>query len=1841
MDDKDQVKFISSLDFDISKVDTTMEKLNSIFEKNMSSLEKRVRDSTDNISKMLTGIGGIKIDSSSGIGSPQQIAKDINKNLANVMTNAVKHLNTFLDKVGQEVYEMEVKHEIEKECNDVDKEIAKYVRQRINLASSDIREELQRVPVWARSDRGSKLDDIADETLSQFPSLAGYGGGTPSEMLLNFFDSYKAYNKTKKELLEDINEVTQGLAKVKDYAGKSITQVTDEITKTLETVLDPKELEKFKGLSFEGKRDYLVDVLNRYKQSIDGLTDEGTKRLIEHIEAITGQSELTSTKADQVKQAVNNLKTAQKDLQERVVKIIDDDIKSIKETFGQDQLRKLSITKFFDEDGNISSTAETHTESQAKLQGAAYKDLLNLTKQLFDVEGKRVGASEKQLEVLNAIEGVISEQMTDVFKIIEAYGLENTELEKNLQNETRKLGNAVMLKRTKAEEAEEARKQMTHEKTQAALAKSQADERQRMVKEELRTSKEKNKMLDEEWALRKRMADSLPKMEADAATAQQKIRTKELSAELVAQAATLREQIQAMREKLTQSGLLTKEEASQTAEMQKQLDLLQQQIKTESGDLQQGKTIREAPFMARMQTALSYGLIYKGIHAMKQAVSTISDVEMGIVEIARVSDDASFNFDKVRDSIIQLGVEYGQTFENVQHITLRWVQSGYDIADALELTRTSLLALNTAELDSRQATESLIGIMAQWNLQTSDLSLVLDKINKVADSFSLTSQDLVDGLLRASGAARIMGLDIDHTIALLTTMREASGRTGREVGNALNSILSYIQRAGSTKIMESMGIRMFADEARTQFRNVFEVFSELSEKWNDPNIAQGAKDALMAGAEEAGLFAEELAGAVGMQDEYVKMTEAASEATGEYTDVQKRDAAQAAAGIFRRNYFIGLLERFTTTQKALTVASEAEGYSMRENERTMEALEKKIQALKTAYVQLAIAIGEAGFLDSLKDITDSTKDMVNYIAQLDSPMKNLIINLGIILGTIKAIKVTSSLLGVDGIFTALGGLLSAPMTAGISTALIGIGAIAMTVRTEMKKAADEKERLLEGSADEVAGIERLDLLISKYESLSKAADENSESKIELLKLQRQLAEEFPEYVDGIDEENNLIITNIEAVKQLNELKREELELKREELALKLKEEDIPRLEQRQIEIKERIAAIDKQIAEGDTKRTIHYGKGVKEEIDLTELLRKEKQKLLLEQQKNNIEIQKYSIYLEEYAQSYIEVYARMLRKQEELRDKNKLDYIKMNQDSQEFYSKVLTGYRNLYGDIKDLYDFDLSNYSSLAQAKADIEMKLLSGLATQWSDYYNAQEGTLKMDISELQRLTQLKGDTPETIAAQKQAEVAYNKIMTAARLLNRLKSASIEVAPGSGVGGGYGTGDTDAEDGKGSATNEALRDYLRMLQHKKAMDELSIADEILGYEYALKHFAKTTEEKMDLTEKIYATKKRLIEEEKKAEEELNKIVADLMNNQLESLKKAYNERIKLIDEEANKKKKAQQDIIDGIDEEIEALNKKEKAYSHKQKIADLEEKLAYHQMRTGIKHEEAARDIENQIAEEKRSYKNEKLKEELNDKKQAAQEEIKNIEKTANDQKTIIKSTLDSFDELFNGSNKSIISAAMAMSKEYSGIVDNMIKSAKKAILESDLSEEIDIGGYEKIESVVAKGKESQELEAYAKAVIDYKRQYDNAMRTGNQAGTVSAFENAKTYYKNLEETAKGKTIANLLRKMSYEQAKDWLKTATFHSGGKNIQEGLALLKRNEIVLNPKLSEAFEKFTISLSRNPMQSISNMQSDSSTHYNRKSTTIDKAVNIENAYFEDETDIEIFGREVKRVVGALP
>lgn len=134
---------------------------------------------------------------------------------------------------------------------------------------------------------------------------------------------------------------------------------------------------------------------------------------------------------------------------------------------------------------------------------------------------------------------------------------------------------------------------------------------------------------------------------------------------------------------------------------------------------------------------------------------------------------------------------------------------------------------------------------------------------------------------------------------------------------------------------------------------------------------------------------------------------------------------------------------------------------------------------------------------------------------------------------------------------------------------------------------------------------------------------------------------------------------------------------------------------------------------------------------------------------------------------------------------------------------------------------------------------------------------------------------------------------------------------------------------------NKALQEYLKLLEHRKAMGEFddSPQEYIDGLQYALDHYAKTQDEVWNLEEKIYAARQKMLEDEKRAREEAARAAKQAAEERKRAAKEAYEAEKKAAEEayqaegEALKEKKSELDrvysaAVKTLDAEIERLQK-------------------------------------------------------------------------------------------------------------------------------------------------------------------------------------------------------------------------------------------------------------------------------------------------------------------------------
>ncbi len=626
---------------------------------------------------------------------------------------------------------------------------------------------------------------------------------------------------------------------------------------------------------------------------------------------------------------------------------------------------------------DIQAQEKAQQKADAEKQKAQERALKEQQKMQREQE-KAANAQQKKMETtLSVIDKMIEKQKT--FQALQtATRQPNEQLvskSSELQNQLQQL-REIITANNKVDES--ALNQLATLKQQTSELNTQARVQQKIDAERQKTSQMYAKLFQQQEAETKKTIqtiDSMISKQKELQATRNKFNYK--SNVLAADSKELENQLIKMKQKIQAQGAVTQAEKEELKVLQQQNAALQQSAGL-SGGIRSSFSRSNFLSVAQQLTGI-YGGVYAVQRGLRETLSTIKEVEFGVMEITRVFNDATLDVKEYIGSMFDVATEFGRTFDDIQDTVLRFAQSSYSAEEAIKNARIAMLALNTAELDSTQATQSLIAVMQQWGMESKDFEGVVDRINKTADSFAITSQDLVDGLLKASSVAKVSNVSFEDTIGLLTAMKVSSGAAGKEVGNALKSIFSYIQRPNALKAFEEMGIEVYADKATGTLLPMMEILENMSEKWN--KAGDTAKESMMDTFTAAGFMSEELAILTNAEEDYTNALEAYTKASDRANDAETRQQQTQAAGVYRKNYYTALMENFAEVQKVVTNLQDADGYSMQENAKYMETLTAKYNQLIASLQSLAVSLGESGLMDLAKIIVEITAELVNLMNQ--------------------------------------------------------------------------------------------------------------------------------------------------------------------------------------------------------------------------------------------------------------------------------------------------------------------------------------------------------------------------------------------------------------------------------------------------------------------------------------------------------------------------------------------------------------------------------------------------------------------------------------------------------------------------------------------------------------------------------------------------------------------------------------------------------------------------------------------------------------------------------------------
>lgn len=552
-------------------------------------------------------------------------------------------------------------------------------------------------------------------------------------------------------------------------------------------------------------------------------------------------------------------------------------------------------------------------------------------------------------------------------------------------------------------------------------------------------------------------------------------------------------------------------------------------------------------------------LVMQPLRLIQNALSSINETlvktEDAVIALQRVLPSGSASDDEISSKVYDIAQRYGQTFENVSQIATNFARTGMSWADTIKATEAAVLALNVAELDAEEATTGLIAILSQFELGASDLEGVIDKLNKTADNFPVTTEKILAALQRTGSAASNANLTLDQTIALITALSKATGRSGENIGTALNSLIQYSSKASALDTFA--GLSKESADVVAQFRQggatILDVWRQVSKE------IQNLK------SEQADLL-----------DSYFATDD--GEALKDALDGELQDIYTELGGVydtantFRKNYFIALLGSMDTVEQAMGTLGDAAGYSQTENEKYLNTYTAKLNSLQAKWQD--IANDEQGLLGIKKDFVDLGSDLLDIIQGVGG-LKTALFALSVVVGTIvltfkgEAIIATLTKIGtvlksltIDSIPNAVGAWKSfAKHISSAGTAIqaslpiltavaIAISAIVSAIRQDAEGRAEaERQAREEQDAAIAKSNERVDAQKKEVQSMEDVATsvenlrnvlsgsvatetEKQAAQEKLLQIQNTLVESNNAYADSLDLTNGSLKEQLGLIEQL-------------------------------------------------------------------------------------------------------------------------------------------------------------------------------------------------------------------------------------------------------------------------------------------------------------------------------------------------------------------------------------------------------------------------------------------------------------------------------------------------------------------------------------------------------------------------------------------------------------------------------------------------------------------------------------------------------------------------------------
>ena len=359
---------------------------------------------------------------------------------------------------------------------------------------------------------------------------------------------------------------------------------------------------------------------------------------------------------------------------------------------------------------------------------------------------------------------------------------------------------------------------------------------------------------------------------------------------------------------------------------------------------------------------------YRMIGYVKQIVGVVRQYDDALTEMRKVSEETMSSLKNFQTQSFSQANQIGTTALQLQQSTADWLRLGESFQEAQKSAQTSNILLNVSEFSSIDDATKALTSASQAYKEFEKIEIV-DKLNNIGNNFSVSTDQLAQGLQNAAAVLKTQGNDLDQSLALLTA------------GNAITQDMSKTSAGIRTIALRISG----TEEAKNEIADIGEDVDDFVVRTKSKTDQIIRDYTAVASNAYKGISVLDENG--NLRDTYEILLDIAQI----YKEIQAEDKkngsnrAQALtetlAGKNRSNIVASILQNPELLENVYEKSQESAGSALVENEKYLDSISGKLQILTNNMQELVyVTIDSEGF-KVLLDIVNALISGVGTLAK--------------------------------------------------------------------------------------------------------------------------------------------------------------------------------------------------------------------------------------------------------------------------------------------------------------------------------------------------------------------------------------------------------------------------------------------------------------------------------------------------------------------------------------------------------------------------------------------------------------------------------------------------------------------------------------------------------------------------------------------------------------------------------------------------------------------------------------------------------------------------------------------